>query len=66
MEFYRGLDTMNTQPKYIKHSKNKALLNILRGKIMETKNVVKKKKIKRIKSNNLNTNNNKGEWISWM
>ena len=66
MEFYRGLDMMNVQTKYIKHSKNKAPLNILRGKIMETKNVVKKKKIKRIKSNNLNTNNNKGEWISWM
>ena len=64
MEFYRGLDMMNIQTKYIKHSKNKALLNILRGKkkIMETKNVVQKKKIKRMK---LNTNNN-SRWISWM
>ena len=63
MEFYRGLDMMNIQTKYIKHSKNKALLNILRGKkkITETKNVVQKKKIKRMK---LNTNNN-SRWISW-
>ena len=64
MEFYRGLDMMNIQTKYIKHSKNKALLNILRGKkkITETKNIVRKTKIKRIK---LNTNNN-SRWISWM
>ena len=64
MEFYRGLDMMNIQTKYIKHSKNKALLNILRSKkkITETKNIVTKTKIKRIK---LNTNNN-SRWISWM
>ena len=64
MEFYRGLDMLNIQTKYIKHSKNKALLNILRGKkkITETKNIVRKTKIKRIK---LNTNNN-SRWISWM
>ena len=64
MEFYRGLDMMNIQPKYIKHSKNKTLLNILRGKkkITETKNIVTKTKIKRMK---LNTNNN-SRWISWV
>ena len=64
MEFYRGLDMMNIQPKYIKHYKNKALLNILRGKkkISETKNIITKTKIKRMK---LNTNNN-SRWISWM
>ena len=64
MEFYRGLDMLNIRPKYIKHSKNKALLNILRGKkkITETKNIVIQTKIKRMK---LNTNNN-SRWISWV
>ena len=61
MEFCRGLDMINIQPKYLKHSKNKALLNILRGKKkrVENKKVVKKKKIKRITPTMVNTNTSK-------
>lgn len=60
MEFFRGLDMLDIKLNCIKHSKNKALLSVMKGKrkVVHKMHSYKVKKVKPIKQSN--------GWISWV
>ena len=61
MEFYRGLDMLKIKLKCIKHSKNKALLTLMREDKIMPKKKTTTKPVKRLHSSNKAVNG----WISW-